>query len=299
MLEKFFNSLTKKPEPGAPVTVAAPPPPTPLRLVPQPVPPAVVEPAKPVVPPAPGQGASRTADISLYKNLMGGLHDGVLIFDEKGSVIGSNPRAGHYLGYTEQELWGMPCEELVVGFDSRLLYQLRANAEAGRFTVVNANCKRKDGGTFPAEIAISRMHLLSQGDFIFSIHKVDRREPAPEARPPSLADEAVRSAGTGIVVCNQEGTIEFANPAFLKILRLDQEQAVLKHLIADFCNSYELVDAMLHAPSTQGAWLGVLKLTTPAGGSCDVLVTSALGPDRSGGEPRLVLTMTPLPKAIR
>ncbi len=258
---------------------------------------APVVPVKPVVKaPETPAAAARTSDISLYKNLLAGLYDGVLIFDEKGSVIGSNPRAEQYLGYASQDLWGLQCDALVVGINTRMLYKLRTNAEAGRFTVVNGNCRRKDGTTFPAEIAISRIRLLNDGDFIFSIHNVERREKVREQR--EMSHEAIRSAGTGIVVCNKEGAIEFVNPAFLKILHLDDEQAVLKRLIADFCNSYELVYAMLHAPSTQGIWLGTLKLTNPKGQSCEVLVTSALSQERRGAEPRLVLTMTPLPKTM-
>jgi PAS domain-containing protein len=185
---------------------------------------------------------------------------------------------------------------LIVGINARLLYKLRTNAEAGRFTVVNGNCKRKDGTVFPAEIAISRIHLLNDGDFIFSIHNVERREKVRDQR--EMSHEAIRSAGAGIVVCNQEGAIEFANPAFLKILNIEDEQNVLKRLIADFCNSYETVFAMLHAPSTQGTWMGVIKLNTSKGGTCDVMVTSALSQERRGAEARLVLTMTPIPKNI-
>lgn len=239
---------------------------------------------------------ARTSDISLYKNLLAGLYDGVLIFDEKGSVIGSNPRAEQYLGYASQDLWGLPCDALVVGVNTRMLYKLRANAEAGRYTVVNGNCRRKDGTTFPAEIAISRIRLINEGDFIFSIHNVERREKVREQR--EMSHEAIRSAGSGIVVCNKEGAIEFVNPAFLKILHMEDDQSVLKRLIADFCNSYELVYAMLHSPSTQGTWLGTLKLTNPKGQTCEVLVTSALSQERRGGEPRLVLTMTPIPKTM-
>ncbi len=308
MLERFFNALTKKADaPTAVATEAAS-----VAVLPEPLPPvvvrtahtplnpafdAVVKPAvlaKPASPAIPA--SSKTADISLYKNLLSGLYDGILIFDEKGHLIGSNQRAEQYLGFTGQELWGMQCDELVVGINTRILYKLRANAEAGRFTIVNGNCKRKDGATFPAEIAISRIHLLNPGDFIFSIHNVERREKVRDQR--ELSHEAIQSAGAGIVVCTQEGAIEFVNPAFLKILNIDSEQAVLKRLIADFCNSYELVFAMLHAPSTQGTWLGTLKLTTSKGGTCEVMVTSALSQERHGAEPRLVLTMTPLPKAI-
>ena len=240
--------------------------------------------------------AKRSADISLYKNLLAGLYYGIVICDAKGTVIGSNQRAEQYFNYTSQDLWGLQCEELVVGMNARLLYKLRANAEAGRFTVVNGNCKRRDGSTFPAEIAITRCRLLNDGDFIFSIHNVERREKVRDQR--DRGEEAVRCAGAGIVVCARDGMIEYVNPAFLKIVHLESEELVLKRLIGDFLDSIELLDAMLHAPSAQGAWMGCMNFKNAKGLACEVLVTSALSQSRHGGESRLVLTLTPLPKKI-
>ncbi len=239
----------------------------------------------------------KARDISLYKSLLGGLYDGVLILDAKGGVIASNRRAEQFLGYTEQELWGMQCEELVVGINTRVLYKLHAHAEEGRFTVVNGTCKRKDGTSFPAEIAISRIRLLNEGDLIFSIRNIERREKVREQR--GLEEEAVRSTGAGVAVCSIEGAIEFANPAFLKILGQPNEQEVIKHMIGDFCSSYEQVNTMMHAPSPQGNWLGTLELVTPKGLKREVLVTAALSQLHRGATSRIVLTMIPLPKAVR
>ena len=241
--------------------------------------------------------AFKARDISLYKSLLGGVYDGVLVLDAKGAVIASNRRAEQFLGYSEQELWGMQCEALIVGVNTRILYKLHAHAEEGRFSVVNGTCKRKDGSTFPAEVAISRIRLLNEGDLIFSIRNIERREKVREQR--GLEEEAIRSTGAGIVVCGTDGLVEYANPAFLKLLALSDEQDVLKHMIGDFCSSYEQVNAMMHAPSSQGMWLGTLELVTPKGAKRDVLVSAALSQFHRGGAARIVLTMIPLPTAVR
>lgn len=241
--------------------------------------------------------SSKARDISLYKSLLGGLYDGVLILDAKGGVIASNRRAEQFFGYTEQELWGMQCEELVVGINTRVLYKLHAHAEEGRFTVVNGTCKRKDGTSFPSEIAISQIRLLNEGDLIFSIRNIERREKAREQR--GLEEEAVRSTGAGVAVCSLDGCIEYTNPAFLKILGQPNEQDVIKRMIGDFCSSYEQVKAMMHAPSSQGNWLGTVELVTPKGLKREVLVTAALSQLHRGAASRIVLTMIPLPKAVR
>jgi PAS domain S-box-containing protein len=211
-------------------------------------------------------------------------------------VIASNKRAETFLGYSETELWGMPCESLIAGVNARILYKLNMNAEAGRFTVVSGTCKRKDGTTFPAEIAISQIRLLNEGDLIFSIRNMERREKAREGR--EFSEDAVRHNGSGIVVCTTEGAIVFANPAFLKLLKLENEHDVLQHMIGDFCDSHEQVKALIHAPSSQGTWLGNLRLVSPKGGHCDVLVTAAMSTLRRTSAVHLVLNLTPLPKSI-
>lgn len=271
--------VSPAPEVGAPVA----------RPVPAPVSQSVEIP----LPPSP---ARKAREISLYKNLLGGLYDGILILDAKGMVIGSNHRAEQFFGYSEAELWGLACETLVIGVNAKVIHKLHSHAEAGRFTVVNGTCRRKDASTFPAEIAISRIRLLNEGDLIFSIRNIERREKAREHR--EISEEAIRCAGAGIVVCSAGGGIEFVNPAFLKLLNVEDEQEVLKHMIGDFCASYEGVNAMMHAPSTQGIWMGSLELVTPTGAKRDVMVTAALSQTRRGGERRLVLTMTPMPKAV-
>lgn len=190
----------------------------------------------------------------------------------------------------------MPCESLISGMNARILHKLIAHAEAGRFTVASGTCKRKDGTTFPAEIAISKIHLLNEGDLIFSIRNMERREKARESR--EFSEDSVRHNGSGIVVCTPEGAIVFANPAFLKLLKMEDEQEALQHMIGDFCDSHEQVKAMIHTPSAQGAWLGALRLVSPRGVRCEVLVTAALTPARRNTSAHLVLNMTPLPKSV-
>lgn len=240
--------------------------------------------------------ALKARDISLYKSLLGGLYDGILILDAKGTVIASNRRAEQFLGYTEQELWGMQCEALIVGINTRVLHKLHTHAEEGRFTVVNGTCKRRDGTSFPSEIAINRIRLLNEGDLIFSIRNIERREKVREQR--GLEEEAVRSTGAGMVVCSTDGAIEFANPAFLRLLSLAEEHEVLKHLIGEFCSSYEQVQAMMHAPSSQGMWMGSMELVTSKGTKRTVLASAALSQAHRGTAARIVLTMIPLPKAV-
>jgi len=144
-------------------------------------------------------------DRSLFKALLSGLYDAVLVFDTRGFVIESNKRAEQFFGYGESEMWNLPCDKLFSAVNARILTKIRTYAEAGRFMVVNAMCARKDGSTFPAEIAISRINLLNDGDLIFSIRNLERREKARERHEMEL--DALQYAGAATVVCRDRKSV--------------------------------------------------------------------------------------------
>jgi PAS domain-containing protein len=178
----------------------------------------------------------------------------------------------------------------------RVLSKLRTYANAGRFTVVNATCTRKDGTTFPAEIAVSQINLLNEGDFIFSIRNLERREKARERHEMEI--DALEYAGAGIVVCRADGLIAFANPAFVRLLRLAESKDVLNHFIGDFCTSYEAANALMKTPSAHGSWFGRLELRVATGETVETLATATQSQRKKEGAANIVLTLTPLPKAV-
>ncbi|MBN2301104.1 MAG: PAS domain-containing protein [Lentisphaerae bacterium] len=249
-----------------------------------------VEPAPATVP------VKKTRDKSLYKALLSGLYDGVLIFDSHGHLIEYNKRAELFFGYDENEFWDMHCNALIAAVSDKVLNQIRAHVSSGRFTVVNAACTRKDGTTFPAEIAISSINFINDGDLVFSVRNLERKEKARQKR--ELGVEALQYAQSGIIVCTFEGMIEFVNPSFVNILGFKEEKDVLQHFIGDFCTSHKSAVALIKIPSTHGTWLGKLELSTALGSIRHVLATSSLTHKKRGSDARIIMTMTPLPEAI-
>jgi PAS domain S-box-containing protein len=238
----------------------------------------------------------KVRDISLYKSLLAGLYDGVLIFDAKGYVIASNQRIMQFMGYDEEELWNMPCDKLISAVTPRVLAKITAYVEAGRFTVVNADCRRKDGTVFPAEIAISRIRFLQDGDFIFSIRNLDRREKARMRH--ELECDALRYSCSGIAVCTLEGLIEYVNPTFVRLLNVPGEQVVIRRSIGQFCVSPEAALDLVHITVTEGFWFGRLELRAQDGIVRTFIATGGLCPAKHDVPARIVLTLTALPKTI-
>lgn len=318
---RFFFGTKAKPTPLAASPLPPPPrprvttPPPPVTATSTPVPrvkimesqapaPEPLErplPDAPAAPPASDTASAPTAnektrDISLYKALLSGLYDGVLIFNAKGFVIASNQRINQFLGYTESELWNMSCDQLIVAITPRILAKIIAYVESGRFTVVNTDCRRKDGTVFPAEIAISRIHFLQDGDFIFSIRNLDRREKARVRH--ELESNALRHACSGIAVCNLEGQIEYANPAFASLLNAQEEKDVVRRSIGEFCVSPETALVLTRATITQGFWFGRLDLRMQDGMARAVIATGGICPAKNDSPAHIVLTLTALPKTI-
>ena len=138
-----------------------------------------------VMPPPPGAASSapqdeRRRDRSLCKALMASMYEALLILDEKGTVIASNPRAEHFFGYDEATLWGMSAFKLIAGVNPVVLNQIRTYVANKRFTVLNTKGIKQDGGTFAAEIAFGSIFYLHEDDLLLTIRNVDRRPKAEQ-----------------------------------------------------------------------------------------------------------------------
>ncbi len=247
---------------------------------------------------ASGQQATpeRNHDRSLYKAVLASLYDAVIIVDQKGYIIACNSRAEQFFNYTEAEFWNMPCAGLITGFNSLVLNKIRGHVANGRFTVLKANCRRKDAGVFPGEIAISQIHYLNECDLLMSIRSLERRQKAEERRELEL--EAARSAGVGLMVVRRDGLIEYVNQAVLRILQLGNEHQVLQRFLGDFCESLSAATMMLRTPVSGGNWMGRANFKTSAGRSVSCAITAALCSARKDVTEHIVVTLLPDVKAL-
>ena len=159
--------------------------------------------------PAVASQHERARDRSLCKALLGSLYDAVLILDEKGNVIGCNPRAEQFFGHTESELWGLSVTRLISGFNTLVLNKIRAHVANGRFTVLSTNGLKADGGTFAAEIAFGAIHYLHPNDLLLTIRNVDRKKKVE--RKQSLERDAAAYSGTPLLLIQADGAIIYAN----------------------------------------------------------------------------------------
>jgi len=240
-----------------------------------------------------GQAETMARDRSLYRNLLDGLYDAVLILDEKGIIIGANARTAKLFGYSEADLWNTPCDQLIASLKPAVLYKVFQHAESGRFSVVNASCTRKDGTTFPAEIAMNLIDLLSKGNLLLSIRNIERRVLGQNRRSRDLA--LTDALATAVLSCRADGMILSVNPAFLRLSGLQNQQDAVHHFIGEFCESNEVGMQLLLKQQAAGAhWIGEMQFLGAGSRKVHVIATTARF--KLDDTEQLAITFTPVPR---
>jgi PAS domain S-box-containing protein len=123
----------------------------------------------------------RESDASDYQRLLQSIYDAVLITDASGVVRECNHRAIDFFRWPEQELIGISVPSLISGADDAVVGTIRRNLIEHRYTLIEGTCKRKDGTTFPSEIAVNRLDTDLEGRLCFFIRDVSVRKRAQDA----------------------------------------------------------------------------------------------------------------------
>ncbi len=118
---------------------------------------------------------------SPYKRLLQSIYDAVLITDCEGVVEDCNQRAMDFLRHSRAALLGMKVPQFICGVDESVMSSIRKNLMDHRYTLIEGTCKRKDGSTFPSEIAVNRLDLDPDGRLCFFIRDISVRKSAQNA----------------------------------------------------------------------------------------------------------------------
>lgn len=258
MMKFLFKRPAIIPVPEPPKPVAAPA--APVRPVPAPVVPPAAVPS--VAAPADAAGkptAYRQDHKSLYKQLLRGLYDAVLVTDPKGHVIDGNSRVQDAFQYDQSEVWDMGIGKLVPGITAQLLERVRQGLAENRHVLIDARCIRKDGSAFPAEVAISSIDLINEGDMVFSVRNVERRK--RQSQLLRSLQNALANDLAAVAVCDREGKITFASQSLRAMWGCAKDEEIIgKPLIALWPNDPQAGEPVRRALAGE-RWLGELKAT--------------------------------------
>jgi len=116
-------------------------------------------------------------DTPFYK-LLESVYDAVLITTRSGKILECNDRANEFFLMKENALIGSPVIGLISGATDSLLDTVNKNLESKKYTLVEARCKRSDGTSFAAEIAVNKVDLDAQGQLCFFVRDITLRQQA-------------------------------------------------------------------------------------------------------------------------
>ena len=140
-------------------------------------------PHAPAIPPGqPGEPRPLPVDISKYGIAIDCVYDAVFVTDELGTIIDINAKASELFLHTGDELRFKNIRELLLGFDSPVMFQVVQNVRNGKRVLVEAFCLRKDDSTFPSETAVTRVTMGREENLLcFFIRNVTHHKQAEEA----------------------------------------------------------------------------------------------------------------------
>lgn len=186
---------------------------------------------------------------SLFRQLLAGMYDAVLITDPSGHLLELNPRAKEFFLYETDEVMDSPVGRLIPGVTPEIVERIRDGLAKARHMMLDADCLRKDGTAFPSEVTVSLVDLLDPGDLVFTVRNVERRRRQIEVFRTRQNAAAVSQAA--LFSCSPDGRFRWANPAFLEMFDCVDESEVQKALFAEFFDDEPL--AGLFARALAGA----------------------------------------------
>jgi len=194
---------------------------------------------------------------SLYKQLLAGLYDAVLVTDPNGYVIDANPRVEEFFHYSASETWDIMVGELIAGVNAPLIDRVRKGLGDGRFVLLDAKCVRRGGTTCAGEVSISSIELVNGGDLVCAVRNVDRRRNAWQKL--KSGQNAWLNALAAGVIGDADGMVRGVNRAGLKLWGYAGEEDLLGRPLAKLWADGEVAAEALAAAHAGVSWSGLLR----------------------------------------
>ncbi len=212
---------------------------------------------------------------SLYREILAGMYDAVIVTDPNGRVIDCNDRASEFFGFAKSELWDQPIETLIHSVTKQLIDRLHQTVTGNRHVMLDTSCHTKDGIQFAAEVAVSGIHLASDNDLVFFIRNTEKRHRAQQR----LRSEhnAVMASAAAFALCDKSGAITFSNPALAAMWGFPCEADVEGGDIRELWSDSAAFSAILDSAMAGTRWSGSLTAVASDGRQFDVV--ASISPD--------------------
>jgi two-component system sensor histidine kinase/response regulator len=188
--------------------------------------------------------------------------DGIITFDEYGTVESINEAVETIFGYPAEELKGQKVEALMPEiprlargdfFVDHLLGGETQSIGGGREMLG----RRSDGTTFPLDLALNEMHLGNRRMFTGVVRDITARKQAEQLLHQQLA--AIRASTEGIAILDQRREFIHMNDAFVRINACARADELIGKSLEDLYDGHELWrlrEGVLPMLERAGSWRG-------------------------------------------
>ena len=211
---------------------------------------------------------------SLFRQLLAGMYDAVLITDPSGPLLELNPRAKEFFQYETDEVMDRPVGRFIPGVTPEIVERIRAGLDQARHMMLDANCLRKDGSVFPAEVTVSLIDLLDPGDLVFTIRSTERRR--RQLAVFRTRQNAYEISQAALFACAPDGRFRGVNAAFLEMFGYADEGEVLKLAFSDVMDDAPMAENFACALAGEKT---AVRITAQEDASEGEDVEIQLGPD--------------------
>ena len=231
-----------------------------------------------------------------FKALLESAPDAMLISDNNGNIQLSNKRATDLLGYSREELTGMPVENLIpisVRDKHRMLRENYANSPRLRDinTGVEMQAMDKAGSVIPVEISLSPIDTNGEVLVAAALRDVSQRKAAQHEIQTLFTQ--INQASEAIYSVNSHFVIESWNKGAENLYGFSKAEAIGKNsleLLKTELSKDDMENAMRQIEQT-GFWSGEVKRFTRQGN--EIYVYSSLSQVKeNNGSPRSYVSVS-------
>ncbi|MBR1588644.1 MAG: PAS domain-containing protein [Kiritimatiellae bacterium] len=215
---------------------------------------------------------------SLFRQLLAGMYDAVLITDPSGHLLNLNSRAREYFRYGADDILDSPVSRFIPGVTPAIVQRIRNGLDQARHMMLDVNCLRKDGTVFPAEVTVSLVDLANIGDLVFTVRSTERRRRQLDAF--RTKENVCSIAQSALFACAPDGRFRWANSACLDMFGYGSEDDLLKLSFTDLMPDEPLPELFAHALDGERSATRVTAEEGDAGAKKDIEIQ--LAPDLHG-----------------
>jgi len=215
---------------------------------------------------------------SLFRQLLAGMYDAVLITDPSGHLLNLNARAKEYFRYDPDDILDSPIGRFIPGVTPAIVQRIRNGLEQARHMMLDANCLRKDGTVFPAEVTVSLIDLMNIGDLVFTVRSTERRRRQLDAF--RTKENVCSIAQSALFACAPDGRFRWANSACLDMFGYESEDDLLKLAFTDLMSDEPLPELFARALDGERSATRITAEEGDAGEKKDIEIQ--LAPDLHG-----------------